>query len=93
MIEKSFAGVVLAICLILLLRMVIGERRRQRIDTVALRLWWACRRRALAAWHWWPTRRKAARAAEEAIRRARGDGQWDGNVYRPKSFRRPRKPH
>ncbi|MCM5681546.1 hypothetical protein M8A51_18625 [Schlegelella sp. S2-27] len=93
MIEKSFAGVVLAICVILLLRMVIGERRRQRLDRVALRIWWACRRRASAVWHWWPTRRKAARATDEAIRRARGDGQWDGNVYRPKSFRRPRKPH
>ena len=96
MIEKSFAGVVLAICIVMLLRMVIGARWRHRIDTAALRAWYAVRRRALAAWHWWPSRRKAAHAADEAIRRARGDGHdghWDGNVYRPKTFRRPRKPH
>lgn len=93
MIEKSFAGIVLAICIVMLLRMVIGERWRHRIDGTALRLWYAVRHRALALWRWWPSRRKAARAAEEAIRRARGDGHWDGNVYRPKSFKRPRKPH
>lgn len=25
--------------------------------------------------------------------RAEADGEWDGNVYRPKSFKPPRKPH
>jgi hypothetical protein len=35
-------------------------------------------------------RREAARAAEEAIKRARErGGEWDGNVYKPKSFRKP----
>jgi hypothetical protein len=52
-------------------------------------------------------RQDAARTAEEVIRRAREgrrppgkgngaakpDGEWDGNVYRPKSFKPPRKPH
>ena len=35
----------------------------------------------------------AEQMAEDAIRRARGtdarDGKWDGNVYKPKSFKRP----
>jgi hypothetical protein len=35
-------------------------------------------------------RREAARVAEEAIKRARErGGEWDGNVYKPKSFRKP----
>ena len=47
--------------------------------------------------------RAAALEAERVIRRARetalrepGDrpaGEWDGNVYRPKSFDKPKKPH
>ena len=55
------------------------------------------------------SRQDAARTAEEAIRKARrtasrrpnghaGDkdepeGEWDGNVFRPKSFKPPQKPH
>lgn len=93
MIEKSFAATVLAVCVVMLLRMVIGERRRHRMDAAALRLWYGLRRQALRAWNWWPARRKAARMADEAIRRAQADGEWDGNVYRPRSFRKPRKPH
>lgn len=93
MIEKSFAAIVLAVCVVMLLRMVIGERRRHRMDTVALRLWVGCRRTVLRAWNWWPSRRQAAKVADEAIRRARSEGEWDGNVYRPRSFRKPRKPH
>ena len=92
-IEKSFAAIVLAVCVVMLLRMVIGERRRHRMDAAALRLWYGLRRQALRAWNWWPARRKAARMADEAIRRAQADGEWDGNVYRPRSFRKPRKPH
>ena len=93
MIEKSFAAVVLAVCIVMLLRVMIGERRRHRVDTIALRLWYDCRRAVLRAWNWWPSRRQAARVADEAIRRARSEGEWDGNVYRPRSFRKPRKPH
>jgi hypothetical protein len=38
-------------------------------------------------------RRAAEREAQAAIERARQAGSWEGNVYRPKSFRGPRKPH
>ena len=37
MIEKIFAAVVLAVCALLLVRLVIGERRRYRLDA-ALRM-------------------------------------------------------
>ncbi|MFG5407562.1 hypothetical protein ABXN37_04860 [Piscinibacter sakaiensis] len=57
--EAITAGVVLALCLFGLLRLLIGRSRRARLD---------------------------------AALRGR-DGRWDGNVYAPKSFRKPRKPH
>jgi len=86
--EKILAVLVVAICVALLLRLAIGERRRGRVDA-ALRRWGiAARARARALWHWRATRRQAEREAEAAIRRARG-GEWDGNVYKPDSFKKP----
>ena len=97
MFQQIFAGLVLAVCALLLVRLVIGERRRYHFDAAARRLWFTLRRFALwlhhnllSLWHWRSSRRQAAAAAEEAIRRARSaDGSWDGNVYKPKSFRKP----
>jgi hypothetical protein len=97
MIERVFAAVVLATCALLLLRLLIGERRRYRFDAAARRVWFALRRvglqvqrRAVSLYRWRSARREAAQAAEEAIRRARStDGSWDGNVYKPKAFRKP----
>ena len=97
MFQQIFAGLVLATCALLLVRLVIGERRRYRFDAAARRLWLMLRRfalwlkrKVLSLWHWRSSRRQAAQAAEEAIRRARSaDGAWDGNVYKPKSFRKP----
>ena len=89
MIERTLAGVTLAICALLLLRLLIGARHRARVDALV-------RRRAHAAWqstlsiaNWRGRRRAAQRAAEDAIRRAARKGEWDGNVYKPKSFRKP----
>ncbi|MEO8057762.1 MAG: hypothetical protein ABI671_05510 [Burkholderiales bacterium] len=95
--QQIFAGLVLATCALLLLRMVIGDRRRYRFDAAARRLWSTLRRfglalhrKLLSLWHWRASRRQAAEAAEEAIRRARSaEGSWDGNVYKPKTFRKP----
>lgn len=86
--EKIFAGIVLLVCALLLLRLVIGERRRWRYDAFWRRLWAGTRIRALRLWHWRAASRKARHDADEAIRRARGrnGGEWDGNVYKPKSF-------
>lgn len=44
--EKIFAGLMLALCLLLLVRMAIGSRQRQRLDT-ALSRWRAPWRRRL----------------------------------------------
>ena len=92
--EKILAGVVVFVCIALLVRQFIGAPRRYRLDSGLRRLGRALRARALGLYHGPAIRRRARREAEEAIRRARGDdGEWEGNVYRPKSFRKPRKLH
>ena len=89
--ESLVAAATLAVCALLLVRLALGERRRAAFDRSARRTIEALRRAGRAAIDWPRARRRSAREADEAIRRARG-GHWDGNVYRPKSFRRPRKP-
>ena len=96
MIERLFAGLVLAACAVLLVRLLLNDRRRYRFDMAMRRLWGRIERGARRLWHAprvWRERRDAQRHAEEmandAIRRASGRGEWDGNVYRPKSFRKP----
>ena len=92
MTEKILAALTIAACAVLLLRLLLGERRRARFDAMARRAWFAARRASFAAWHWRDRRRSAAKIAEEAIRRARSAGtEREGNVYKPKSFRKPPK--
>jgi len=83
--EKLFPAIVVAICLVLLLRLVLGERRRHRFDRTIARWSRTASSRIQGMFTWNASRRRARRAAEEAIRRAREGGEWDGNVYRPKS--------
>jgi hypothetical protein len=91
--EKIFAATIVIACLVLLLRVVLGTRRRARFDA-ALARWSRIAGGGVEALFAWPTaHRRARREAEAAIRRAREGGEWDGNVYRPKSFRNRRKIH
>ena len=95
MLERVFAVIAVAVCVLLLVRLSIGTRRRHRLDAALSRAALRLRRVALGLRHWRAARRavqqaaRAARVADEAIRRARERGDWDGNVYRPKSFRKP----
>lgn len=94
--EKLFSAVVLAICVLMLLRLCLGERLRERVDAALRRFGVRVQRLARQAGQWrrWSqSRAAAAREAEEAIRRARQRSERDGNVIRPDSFRKPRKPH
>lgn len=100
MIEKASAAVVLLLCIVLMVRLLLSASRRARFDAAVRRTWLRSRHGALSLYHWRDRRRTAERAAEEAIRRARGarsgdpaEGEWEGNVYKPKSFRKPRKLH
>jgi hypothetical protein len=95
LIERIFAGAIGLLCVALLARQFIGAPRRYRLDSGLRRLGRSLRAAALRLYHGPAIRRRARREAEEAIRRARGDdeGEWQGNVYRPKSFNKPRKLH
>lgn len=75
MVEKLLAGLGFAVCVVLLLGMVIGPARRQRLRAGVDRVR-----------HWRRHRDLARREAERAIERARHAVERDGNVYRPKSF-------
>ena len=97
--EVLAASFTLAVCALLVLRLVLPPPRRARFDA-AFR---AAGRRLRDGWHRAVTapgrRRSAEREARDVIERARrprpddADGTWDGNVFRPKSFKRPKKPH
>jgi len=89
--DKILAALTLAACAVLLARLLMGETRRWRFDAAVRRGWFATQRRFWLMWHWRASKRAAARAAEDAIRRARqkDGGEWEGNVYKPKSFRKP----
>lgn len=93
MIEKLLAAATLLLCIVLMVRLSIGAKRRHRLDSTARKAWAAARGRAAYLWYWRASRRRAALAAEEAIRRAQAKMERDGNVYRPDAFREPRKPH
>lgn len=94
MFAKIIAALVLLICIGLAVRMVLPAAQRYRIDAFGRRLWLSVRRAWLAVTGWRRHRamkKTAEAAAAEAIKRARAgskivDGEWDGNVYRPKSF-------
>ncbi len=96
MMEKILASLGLVVCVALLVHMALGPRRRQAVDAAVARALQALRRTAWGLWHWRSTRETARREADDAIQRARQgrtQGQWDGNVYRPRSFKGPKKPH
>lgn len=86
--EKIIAAIMLAGCLVLLLRVFLGERRRAKFDAAIARFSHRVSRRMDALISLPAAKRRARREAEVAIRRAREGGEWDGNVYRPKSFKK-----
>jgi hypothetical protein len=92
--ERVFAALALTACVLMLLRLAIGARLRGRLDAALARAWRSMRRTGAgvrATLRSLRHHREAAREAEEVIERARkrSGGEWDGNVYRPKSFRKP----
>ena len=91
--QAILAGLTLAVCLVLLVRLCVGPARRRRFDQAVRRFVQAARSQGRRLLRWRASSKAAARAADEAIRRARGGVDREGNVYRPRDFRRPRKPH
>lgn len=103
MLHTVLAAVGLALCIALAVHMALPYRARARVDAVVARLGDWLRAQGDRATGWRRRQRQtraAALEAERVIRRAREsaqqgrpEGEWDGNVYRPKSFDKPRKPH
>jgi hypothetical protein len=91
--EKVIAGIVLAVCAVLLLRLALPPGQRQRLDAAWRRGVVGSRHWGRRVWFWRAHRQSAAREADEAIRRAQRKVRRDGNVIRPDSFKGPRKPH
>ncbi len=96
--ESLLAALTATVCVVLLVRLCLGAARQQRFDAALRRTGQALRSCALRVWHWPAAQRSARREAITAIDRARrrgrkadgDDGEWTGNVYTPKSFRKPR---
>jgi hypothetical protein len=90
--EVLLAAIGLTVCLVLLARLALGARRRERIDGAVFD---AARRLRAAVQGRWRQRRlrgQVRREASDLIERARrGDRPAvgrEGNVYRPRSFDR-----
>lgn len=85
-----------AVCGLMLLRLVMGERRRAKLDRVLLSWGRSLRQRAHMVYRWRAARQarlNARVAANEAIEKARSKVNKQGNVYTPESFKGPKKPH
>lgn len=100
LVAKVFAALGLLTCLVLALHMCLGRRQQLRLEAAWTRAWNWLFTRGLQRFNARERRRAAHEAALDAIERAKRssdggakDGQWDGNVYRPKQFEKPRKPH
>jgi CYTH domain-containing protein len=96
-IDKVSFVFVAAVCVVLLIRLMLGERRRARFDLAANRVWLTLQRRASRLWHWRRQRQsaeQAKQAAQDVINRVRHKVDKEGNVYKPDAFHKgPRKPH
>lgn len=85
MIETFVAATVLAACVGLMLRLCLGQERRRELDVFFKRM---------ATSPLYVSRKiRASRSAAQVIRRAKEGGDWEGNVYTPKAFKRSRKSH
>lgn len=93
--ESILAGVVLATCVVLVVRLLLGPRQQRRFDAWVQATWFGFVARVQRLRHWRSDRAAAKKAAAEAIERAarRANGHWDGNVHRSDSFKGPKKPH
>lgn len=107
MLQTVLAATGLAFCIAMAVHMALPYRLQARVDAGASAVfaWLQLQVTRLTGWRRRQRQtRVAAMEAERVIRRAResalhdardsrAGGEWDGNVYRPKSFEKPKKPH
>lgn len=105
MLHTFLAAFGLALCTTLGVHMALPLRAQRRVNAVVQGLLAWARAQLVRLTDWRRHQRQSRVASLEAqrvIRRAREsaqhgearpEGDWDGNVYRPKSFEKPKKPH
>jgi len=92
LVEKIFAAAMVAVCVLLMLRMLLRPRRRARVDASIRRGGERWQRRFTRFIAWPGAELRARRETREAIRRARRSAsERDGNVIRPKAFKGKRR--
>jgi hypothetical protein len=93
-IETLLSAVTVAICTVLLVRLLLRPPARRKLDAFGRMAWHQMGYQLRTLPQLVTRRRQAKRDAAEAIRRAQA-GEWQGNVYTPKAFKdkEPRKPH
>jgi len=90
--EVLLAAIGLVVCVVLLLRMAIGARRRERIDAAVVGSARRLRAQLQGRWRQRRLRGQVKREAKDLIERARRGKpvvDREGNVYRPRSFNGP----
>jgi hypothetical protein len=95
-VDKLFPIFVAAVCVVLLVRMALGDKRRARLDKAFTKAWAGLSRRVKFLYHWRSRRQSAAQArqvAQDVIQRVRHRVEKEGNVLTPEAFKEPRKPH
>ena len=101
MLHTLLAATGLVVCIALALHMALPYRAQARVNAGLARLgaWVQAQIDRITGWRRRQRQtRAAALEAERVIRRAREsaqqgrDGEWDGNVYRPTRFEKPKKP-
>lgn len=92
MLSQFFAAFVLLICVALAVHMALSPALQGRVDASLQRLLWQLRQRWQGRSDTKQAEEIAATTAKAAIERARArpEGQWEGNVYRPRRFGKPR---
>jgi hypothetical protein len=94
--DKLFPIFVAAVCVVMLIRMALGDQRRARFDRAFIKVWSEIERRAIFVWNWRrrrQSRAKAKQVAQDVIQRVRHRVEKEGNVLTPDAFKEPRKPH
>ena len=94
--DKLFPIFVAAVCVVMLVRMMLGDKRRASFDRAFIKAWASVSRQARFLWHWRARRQSAAQArqvAQDVIQRVRHRVDKEGNVLTPEAFKEPRKPH
>ena len=88
------SALVVAVCVLMLVRMMLPAKRRARLDQGLKRVPKVLSRRWHSLRHGRQRRVAAERLARDAIERARKTTvERDGNVIKPDAFKGPRKPH